>query len=87
MKACVIGKDLRCSECGVAATSERVLRPCPFVVPARGLGDVVADSLDAIGVSKERVRKVFGNCGCQQRQEALNRLGRRLLNWLSTPSG
>jgi hypothetical protein len=44
----------------------------------RGLGDMVAAGLDAIGVTKERAQAVasaFGvsDCGCAARQEALNR--------------
>lgn len=45
----------------------------------RGLGDMVAAGLAAVGITKERVSKVLGRpCGCGQRQEALNKLGRRL---------
>lgn len=44
----------------------------------RGLGDRVADGLATVGITKERVSKVVGkDCGCQKRQEALNRLGQR----------
>jgi hypothetical protein len=44
----------------------------------RGLGDMVAAGLDAIGITKERAQAVasaFGvsDCGCAARQEALNR--------------
>lgn len=44
----------------------------------RGLGDMVAAGLDAIGVTKARAQAVasaFGisDCGCAARQEALNR--------------
>lgn len=48
--------------------------------PARpGLGDMVAATLAAVGITKERVSKVLGKpCNCGQRQQALNDLGRRL---------
>lgn len=52
-----------------------------IVVPAqrRGLGDMVAAGLSAVGVTPERVSAVTGKpCGCKKRQEALNALGRRL---------
>jgi hypothetical protein len=44
----------------------------------RGLGDMVAAGLDAIGITKARAQAVasaFGvsDCGCAARQEALNR--------------
>lgn len=45
----------------------------------RGLGDMVAAGLAAVGITKERVSKALGRpCNCGQRQEALNALGRRL---------
>lgn len=44
-----------------------------------GLGDMVAAGLAAVGITKERVSKALGRpCGCGKRQEALNKLGRRL---------
>ena len=44
-----------------------------------GLGDYVAAGLSAVGITPERVSAVTGKqCGCKQRQEALNALGRRL---------
>jgi hypothetical protein len=44
-----------------------------------GLGDMVAAGLSAVGITKERVSKLAGgDCGCQQRQEALNALGRKI---------
>jgi hypothetical protein len=43
----------------------------------RGLGDMVAAGLDAIGLTKARAQAVasafgFSDCGCDARQEALN---------------
>jgi hypothetical protein len=47
--------------------------------PRPGLGDIVAAGLSAIGITKERVSAVVGGpCGCPERQEALNELGRRV---------
>jgi hypothetical protein len=47
--------------------------------PRPGLGDMVAAGLSAVGITKERVSAlVGGDCGCKQRQEALNRIGHRL---------
>lgn len=47
--------------------------------PRPGLGDIVASGLAAIGITPERVSAVTGKpCGCKQRQETLNALGRRI---------
>jgi hypothetical protein len=48
-----------------------------------GLGDMVAAGLSAVGVTKERAQAVatavgVKDCGCKNRQERLNQLGRRL---------
>ena len=44
----------------------------------KGLGDMVADGLAAVGITKERVSKAIGRpCGCVKRQEKLNDIGRR----------
>lgn len=41
------------------------------------LGDIAERWLSAVGITKQRVQLVSGrkDCGCAQRQEALNRLG------------
>jgi hypothetical protein len=46
----------------------------------RGLGDMVASGLSAIGITPERVSKALGvkDCGCKGRADALNAVGRRL---------
>lgn len=45
-----------------------------------GLGDMVAAGLGAIGITKDRVSSlVGGDCGCQQRQEAMNEWGKKNL--------
>lgn len=47
--------------------------------PRPGLGDMVAAGLSSVGITKDRVSAVVGRgCGCAERQEWLNRLGRRL---------
>jgi hypothetical protein len=45
-----------------------------------GLGDMVAATLASVGITAERVSAALGvnDCGCKQRQEQLNALGRRL---------
>ena len=44
-----------------------------------GLGDMVKAGLSAIGITEERVTKAIGRpCGCSQRAEALNELGRKI---------
>lgn len=49
----------------------------------RGLGDMVADTLASVGVTKDRAQAVanaFGvaDCGCAKRQAALNKIGRAI---------
>lgn len=49
----------------------------PFVAPRPGLGDAVESALTRIGISRERVEAWLGRpCGCAERKEKLNRLGR-----------
>ena len=44
-----------------------------------GLGDMVKASLSAIGITEERVSAAIGRpCGCSQRAEKLNELGRKI---------
>ncbi len=47
--------------------------------PAPGIGDVVAGAANAVGIKKK------AGCGCQKRQDAMNRATptyvRRLLGW------
>ena len=66
----------KCDRCGKPARSPKVRRNC---TGKPGLGDLVEKALSAIGVTKDRVAKITGKpCGCQKRQEALNRLGRKI---------
>lgn len=40
------------------------------------IGDKIARSLSAVGITKERVSRVLGRpCGCDKRQEAANKIG------------
>lgn len=69
---CKDGKAIRvglCSRCG----AEKVY----------GLGDYVAVFLDRIGITKQRVSRITGGCGCQKRQEALNTFGARVSQFFS----
>jgi hypothetical protein len=48
---------------------------------ANGLGDLVAAAFASVGITKDRAQAVaelagFEDCGCAQRQERLNDLGR-----------
>jgi hypothetical protein len=69
-----------CCRCGfkICGVKLPVYRLCD-VQPSPGLGDRVASSLSAIGITKERVSKLAGgDCGCAKRQAALNELGRKI---------
>lgn len=46
--------------------------------PSMGLGDMVAAGLERAGITKDRVSAALGgDCGCAERQQRLNRLGKR----------
>jgi hypothetical protein len=69
-------ESLRCTRCGVHVTRPAVIRDCA----GPGLGDMVAASLSAIGITKERVSKAIGRpCGCGKRAEILNAVGAKYL--------
>jgi len=71
MKLCIF-EDGKCCVCGSPKINVRQV--CVY-----GLGDMVAAGLSAVGITKERVSNlVGGDCGCAERQEALNEFGRRL---------
>ena len=71
VRACIV------SEGGDKITVDETHQAYPRARP--GLGDMVAAGLDAIGITKERVSAVVGgDCGCAKRQEALNKLGRKI---------
>lgn len=84
---CIIGDDLRCTRCGRVAKTKALRRNCgprpKRAALARGLGDVLADGLAAVGITKKRAQAVasamgFADCGCKQRQQALNDVGASL---------
>lgn len=65
---------MACTVCRRPASIVGLRRVC-----RRGLGDVVALGLSAVGITKERVSKAIGRpCGCAKRQERLNELGRKI---------
>lgn len=44
-----------------------------------GLGDMVATAAEAVGITEQRVSAVVGKpCGCGERRQALNEMGRKL---------
>lgn len=68
--------NARCVRCGAARINDRQV--CGPWEP--GLGDRVATGLSLLGITKDRAQAVaqavgLGDCGCQQRQDALNRVG------------
>ena len=61
-----------------AAEYERLKRK---YAARRGLGDLVAAGLGAVGITEARVSRLLGRrCKCRQRADALNRLGQRALD-------
>jgi hypothetical protein len=67
--------DGKCSRCGVVREPPYPRRRC-----SPGLGDLVAAGLGFVGISKERAQSVAeavgaSDCGCSQRQQALNEWG------------
>ena len=76
------GVHCTCRACGKRLTLSRPGRAA-HLCRGRGLGDMVADGLAAVGVTKERVQAVasavgISDCGCAKRQAALNRVGEAL---------
>lgn len=71
------GSRLVCVRCGAHVTSAGVMRNCRRKAP--GLGDYVSRALAAVGITEKRVSAAIGRpCGCTQRAEQLNALGRRI---------
>ena len=76
----------RCERCGRLAFPRTHCEPKRIHAVCRvpGVGDWLAYYLAWLGVTKDRVRRVKGwlglarQCGCQERQEKLNRWGHRL---------
>lgn len=76
---CNIDKTtLRCRTCGAFVSAPHVQRNCKRDAK-NGLGDILKAGLSAIGITEERVSAAIGRpCGCSQRAEALNELGRKV---------
>lgn len=51
---------------------------CPaWLVAPKGLGDMTAEALTAVGITKERVSRMLGRpCKCSKRQQAMNEWGK-----------
>lgn len=51
----------------------------PAYPRSKGLGDIVASGLSAVGITPERVSKAIGkkDCGCNRRKKALNEFGKK----------
>lgn len=68
-------EQMTCSRCGFVAKTRTTRKECLRA----GLGDMVKAGLSAIGITEERVSAAIGRpCGCSQRAEALNELGRKI---------
>lgn len=49
-----------------------------------GLGDLTAAALSAVGITKDRWSEWWGEpCDCTERQEKLNKLGHKIVGWLT----
>lgn len=83
------GERFVCSMCGRSVTTKSGTAPRAVCRGPRGLGDMVADGLSAVGITKQRVQAVASvvgvkDCGCGRRQKKLNELGHK---YLGMPSG
>lgn len=71
-----------CKRVVLGVSSPVVIAECR---PRRGLGDIVAAWLSAVGITRERVEAVVGGpCGCPGRQAAMNAAGAA---WLGMSPG
>jgi hypothetical protein len=66
----------------VACTKPALSPPAAQPAQGRGLGDIVSDSLSAVGVTKELAQSVASklgvkDCGCGQRQKWMNEQGKK----------
>lgn len=80
-----------CRVCGVRYGKVVAARVCEGEPPPPGLGDMIASTLDAVGITKERVQALASTvgikeCGCNQRQQAANEFGRKYLG-IGVPKG
>jgi hypothetical protein len=73
-----------CSRCGAAVGVQSMTPPIALCRPP-GLGDMVANALSAVGITKERVEAVVGGpCGCSERQGYINAAAAK---WLGMSPG
>ena len=73
-----------CTVCGRVVRSTATKPPTAVCRGPRGLGDLLADGLAAVGITKERAQAVasavgIADCGCRGRQATLNAIGREWL--------
>lgn len=78
-----------CTTCSRRVRSSAGRVPTAICRGPRGLGDMVADGLSAVGITKERVQAVASavgvkDCGCRGRQQKMNELGHK---YLGLPEG
>ena len=75
LKLCTFSDDV-CTVCGAPLINVRQV--CGSWRP--GLGDHLAAGLELVGITKARVAAAMGvdDCGCQERQNALNAFGHKL---------
>ena len=83
------GTRFVCSACGRFVKTKNGAVPRAVCRGPRGLGDMVADGLSAVGITKERVQAVASavgvkDCGCRGRQQKMNELGHK---YLGLPAG
>lgn len=78
------GERWSCKVCGRLVRLNLPAPPVAVCRGPRGLGDLVADGLAAVGITKERAQAVASavgvkDCGCRGRQATLNAIGREWL--------
>lgn len=78
-------KGTVCVRCGFElhrnydALPSRVCDEQDEPMPKRGLGDLVAAGLSSVGITKTLAEAIVGGpCGCEERREALNELGKKI---------
>jgi hypothetical protein len=74
----------KCAACGRFVRSSSPKPPKAVCRGPRGFGDLVADGLASVGITKERAQAVASavgikDCGCGRRQQAMNDWGARHL--------
>lgn len=77
MKLCQFDANGVCTVCRQPQSAPGFARNC--VRRRVGLGDMVKKTLSFFGITEKRVSSAIGRpCGCSQRAEALNELGRKI---------